>query len=112
METNEDKAREADSCSASSKQQEGADCCSPSPGSGKSWKTVVFVLVIAAAGAVAAHSLLTNGGAGASSCCPAVAGKSCSPEKVCTKDVKSCVDDKAEKSSSCCPKAGTNERKQ
>jgi hypothetical protein len=75
---------------------------------------VVFILVIVAAGAVAAHSLLTNGGAGNTRCgaCPTVAGKSCSPEKVCTKDVKSCVDDKAEKSSSCCPGAGTVERKQ
>lgn len=44
----------------------GSDCCSEIGGGGKawkSWKTAVFVLVLLAAGAVAAHSFLTNGNA-------------------------------------------------
>lgn len=35
-------------------------CCSPSGGK-KSWRTVLFVTVLMLAGAVAAHSVLTNG---------------------------------------------------
>ncbi len=56
MDTNEDKAKQAEACCDSS--QGNADCCSSGSGSGKSWKTAVFVIVILAAGAVAAHSLL------------------------------------------------------
>lgn len=57
MDTNEDKAKQAEACCDSSSQG-NADCCSSGSGSGKSWKTAVFVIVILAAGAVAAHSLL------------------------------------------------------
>ncbi|MHC4159605.1 MAG: hypothetical protein ACYSSO_11070 [Planctomycetota bacterium] len=59
MDTNEDKAKQAEVCCDSSSQGD-ADCCSSGSGSGKSWKTAVFVIVILAAGAVAAHSLLTG----------------------------------------------------
>lgn len=67
MDANEDNGKQAESCCDSSAPDCGVDCCSPSSGSGgKSWKTVVFVVVILLAGAVAAHSLLTKNGETAS----------------------------------------------
>ncbi|MHC4595793.1 MAG: hypothetical protein ACYS9C_03640 [Planctomycetota bacterium] len=62
MDENEDKGKQAESGCDSSAPDCGVDCCSPSAGGGKSWKTVVFVVVILLAGAVAAHSLLTGNG--------------------------------------------------
>jgi len=41
-------------------------CCSSGSGDGKSWKTLVFVVVILLAGGVAAHSLLTRSNEAAS----------------------------------------------
>ena len=55
----------------------GDDCCSP--GDGKTWKTVVFLIVILLAGAVAAHSLMAKGGKGAT--CPV--GSSCAVGSSC-----------------------------
>ncbi|MHC4171976.1 MAG: hypothetical protein ACYTBX_02615 [Planctomycetota bacterium] len=66
MDANEDKEKQAESRCDSSSPSCGVDCCSPSAGGGKSWKTVVFVVVILLAGAVAAHSLLTGNGETAS----------------------------------------------
>ncbi|MBA7610120.1 hypothetical protein ES703_17325 [subsurface metagenome] len=66
MDANEDKGKQAESGCDSSAPGCGVDCCSPSAGGGKSWKTVAFVVVILLAGAVAAHSLLTGNGETAS----------------------------------------------
>ena len=52
-------------------------CCGP--GGKKSWRTVLFIAVLVLAGAVAAHSVLTNGGNGASPC--GGAGGFCSIEQ-------------------------------
>ncbi|MHC4462956.1 MAG: hypothetical protein ACYS6W_09970 [Planctomycetota bacterium] len=63
METNEDKAKQAEAGCDASVPGCGVDCCpTSSGGGGKSWKTAVFVVVILLAGAVAAHSLLTKSG--------------------------------------------------
>lgn len=56
-------------------------CCSSGSGGWKGWKTVVFVVVVLAAGAVAAHSVLTNGKAAAPSCGASAAGSVCSADK-------------------------------
>ena len=65
MDANEDKEKQGEACCEPSRESEG-DCCTPSSGDGKSWKTLVFVVVILLAGGVAAHSLLTRGGGTAS----------------------------------------------
>ena len=41
-------------------------CCTP--GGKKNWRTALFIGVVVLAGAVAAHSVLTNGNKGASTC--------------------------------------------
>jgi len=66
MDENADKGKQAESRCDSSSPSCGVDCCSPSSGGGKNWKTVVFVVVMLLAGAVAAHSLLTRNGETAS----------------------------------------------
>ncbi len=60
MDTNDDNEKQAESCYDSSMPDCGVECCSSSSRNGKTWKTAVFVVVILLAGAVAAHSLLTN----------------------------------------------------
>ncbi len=77
METNEEMPQ----------QNEGGECCSSGSGAWKSLKTALFVLVILAACAVAAHSVLSNGtsspcGGSASGLCPL--NKSCAPSGACT----------------------------
>lgn len=89
METNENMPESVESPGESS--QAGKR---PSLYSAMNWKTVVLFVVILLAGAVAAHSLLTNGrgnttctaGGGSSvwSCCPqASADGGCPPDKRC-----------------------------
>ncbi len=110
METNEDKTQENESCSDSS--ASGGECCASGSSGWKNWKTAVFVLVILAAGAVAAHSLMTNGSrlpcAGNSSgACPF--SKACVLNKASVLDEAEpnevTLDNKANNPSSGCPKA-------
>ncbi|HUS73059.1 MAG TPA: hypothetical protein VMY06_08330 [Sedimentisphaerales bacterium] len=114
METNEGKAQQNESCSDSS--NSGGDCCSSGSVGWKSWKTAIFILVILAAGAVAARSVLTNGN-GASSPCGAKSGcplnMPCGSSEVCGTDEASPSDvtcpfeKKANNPSSDCPKTAT-----
>ncbi|MHC4587297.1 MAG: hypothetical protein ACYS3N_22445, partial [Planctomycetota bacterium] len=60
MDSNEENEKQAESGCDSSVPGCGVDCCSSSSSDGKSWKTVVFAVVILLAVAVAAHSLLTQ----------------------------------------------------
>lgn len=82
----------------------GGDCCSSGSGNWKSWKTVLFILVLLAAGALAAHSVLSNG-----TNSPCVAGvcplnKSCGAVEANPGDVTCPSEKKANNLSSCCPK--------
>lgn len=86
--------------------QQGEVSSEPSqPGSEKSWKTAIFVLVVLAAGAVGAHSVLTNGKA-AGPC-----GIVCSPGKVvgnnpvCNVEKKVCTKEAAALENKTCEKA-------
>lgn len=45
-------------------------CCSPSGGK-KTWRTALFIMVLVLAGAVAAHSVYSNGDDVKPACCPA-----------------------------------------
>ena len=111
METNEDTPQQNEGCYDSS--VSGGDCCSSGSGGWKSWKTAIFILVILAAGALAAHSVLTNGtsspcGGSSVGVCPF--NKPCAPNKACGADEASpgdvtCpLEKKANNPSSCCPK--------
>jgi hypothetical protein len=98
----------------------GGDCCSPGSGGGKSWKTAIFVLVVLAAGAVGAHSVLTNGKAGGP--CSIVCGPggvaannpACTVEKkVCTKEAASALENKTcEKAKQCVKETQCTQSKQ
>ena len=114
MEINEDKTQQNESCNDSS--GSGGDCCSSGSGNWKSWKTVLFILVLLAAGALAAHSVLSNGtnspcGANSAGVCPL--NKACSPTKVCGSDeanpgnVTCPLEKKANNPSSSCPNTET-----
>lgn len=62
----------------------------PQTGGGKNWKTAIFVLVVLAACAVGAHSVLTNGRA-AGPCGIVCSGdKICANKPVCTLEKKAC----------------------
>jgi len=105
METNEDKAQQNENCSDSS--GSGGDCCSSGSGSLKSLKTVIFVLVIIAACALAAHSVLSEGtnspcGAGSAGFCPL--NKSCGATEANPGNVTCPMEQKANNPPSCCPK--------
>ena len=112
MEINEEKTQQNEICNDSS--GSGGDCCSSGSGNWKSWKTAIFILVLLAAGALAAHSVLSNGtnnspcAAGSAGVCPL--NKACSPTKVCGSDeanpgnVTCPLEKKANNPSSCCPK--------
>lgn len=114
MEINEEKTQRNESCNDSS--GSGGDCCSSGSVNWKSWKTVIFILVLLAAGALAAHSVLSNGtnnspcGASPAGVCPL--NKACSSSKVCGAaeanpgDVTCPSEKKANNPSSCCPKTG------
>ncbi|UCC22991.1 MAG: hypothetical protein JSW23_02670 [Planctomycetota bacterium] len=73
-------------------------------GGGKGWKTAIFVIVVLAAGAMAAHSVLTNGKVG-SLCCGSGIGSSVSAaDKVCTGN-PACTGDKSTCQKACCAAA-------
>ena len=57
----------------------GDECCSPGGGQ-RNWRSVLFITAIVLAGAVAAHSVLTNGGRGLLPC-GGGAGGSCAIDK-------------------------------
>jgi hypothetical protein len=94
METNEGMGQQGEGTCGPT-EASGGDCCSPGSGGGKSWKTAIFVLVVLAACAVGAHSVLTNGKAGGP------CGIVCSPDKVaannpaCTIEKKMCTKEAA-----------------
>ncbi len=108
MEINEDKAQQNESCNDSS--GSGGDCCSSGSGNWKSWKTVIFILVLLAAGALAAHSVLSNGtnspcGADSAGFCPL--NKACGVTEANPGNVGNltCPSEKKwNNPSSCCPK--------
>ena len=76
----------------------------PQTGGGKGWKTAIFVLVVLAVGAMAAHSVLTNG-KGASPCCGSwIGGGVCAAEKVCTSN-PACAGQKDACQKACCAAA-------
>lgn len=111
MEINEDNVQQNESCNDSS--DSGSDCCSSGSGNWKSWKTGIFILVLLAAGALAAHSVLSNGsnspcGAGSAGLCPL--SKACSSDKACEGtetspgNVTCPSEKKSETPPSCCPK--------
>ncbi|MHC4364192.1 MAG: hypothetical protein ACYSTJ_01835 [Planctomycetota bacterium] len=85
----------------------GGDCCSPGPGGGKGWKTAIFVLVVLAAGGVAAHSVLTNGNRAA----PCGGGSVCTPDMVsannpaCTVEKKVCTKETSVSENKTCEEA-------
>jgi hypothetical protein len=108
MELNEEKTQQNESCNDSS--GSGGDCCSSGSWNWKSWKTVVFILVLLAAGTLAARSVLSNGtnspscGAGSAGVC--TLNKACESPKT-NPDKATCPSEKkADNSSSCCPKTG------
>ena len=111
METNEEMAQDNERCNDSS--GSGGECCSSGPGGWKSLKTALFVLVILAAGALATHSVLSNGTNNspcAAGLCPL--NKACSSNKACVAteanpgNVTCPSEKKADNPSLCCPKAG------
>jgi len=112
METNEEMTQE-NKCDTNSSGS-GGDCCSSGSGNWKSWRTVVFIIVLLAAGALAAHSVLSKGtnslcGGIAAGLCPL--NKSCSSSNGCelkaagTENAACIIKEKANKPSSCCPNA-------
>ncbi|MHC4544294.1 MAG: hypothetical protein ACYTDW_06225 [Planctomycetota bacterium] len=105
MEINEDKAQQNENCNDSS--GSGGDCCSSGSGNWKSWKTVIFILVLLAAGALAAHSVLSKGtnspcGAGSAGVCPM--NKPCGATEANPGNVTSPSEKKVNNPPSCCPK--------
>ncbi len=105
METNEDKAQQNESCNDSS--GSGGDCCSSGSGNWKSWKTAIFILVLLAACALAAHSVLSNGtnspcGDSSAGFCPL--NKACGVTEANPGNVTCPLEKKANNPSSCCPK--------
>lgn len=111
---NEEKIQQDNSCNDSS--GSNSDCCSSGAGNWKSWRTVVFILVLLAAGVLAAHSVLSNetnssSGAGSAGVCPlnkvCSSGKTCGTNEANPGDVTCLLEKKADNPSSCCPKTGT-----
>ena len=110
METNEEMTQENENNTNSP--DSGGECCSSGSGSWKSLKTALFVLVILAACAVAAHSVLSNGtsspcGGSTSGLCPL--SKFCGTSSPCglkeadTKNATCLIKEKEDTASSCCP---------
>ena len=109
METNEEMNQENENNTNSP--ETGGQCCSSGSGSLKSLKTALFALVILAACAVAAHSVLSNGGSspcgGASGLCPL--SQSCGTSSPCglkateAKNSTCLIKEKANAIPSCCP---------
>jgi hypothetical protein len=109
METNEEMTQENENNTNSP--DSGGECCSPDSGKWKSLKTAVFVLVILAACAVAAHSVLSNGtnspcGGSAAALCPLnkpCASSSCDLKAASSKSTTCLIEEKENTPSSCCP---------
>lgn len=112
METNEEKTQE-NKCDTNSPDS-GGECCSSGSGRYKSLKTALFVLVILAACAVAAHSVLSNGGSSpcggsATGLCPL--SQSCGTSSTCglkaseAENATCIIKEKANTIPSCCPEA-------
>jgi len=102
MEINEDKTQQNENCNDSSGSD--GDCCSSGSWNWKSWKTAIFILVLLAAGALAAHSVLSNGTNSpcAAGVCPL--NKSCGAVEANPGDVTCPSEKKANNPASCCPK--------
>ena len=103
MEINEEKTQQNEICNDSS--GSGGDCCSSGSGSLKSLKTVIFVLVIIAACALAAHSVLSNGTNNspcAAGVCPL--NKTCGATEANPGNVTCPSEQKVNNPPSCCPK--------
>ncbi len=105
MEINEDKTQQNENCNDSSGSD--GDCCSSGSWNWKSWKTVIFILVLLAAGALAARSVLSNGtnspcGAGSAGVCPM--NKPCGATEASPGNLTCPSEKKGNNPSSCCPK--------
>ncbi len=114
METNEEMTQET-KCDTNSPDS-GGECCSSGSGGYKSLKTALFVLVIVAACAVAAHSVLSNGnsspcGGSTSGLCPL--SQSCGSSSACVlkaagaENATCIIKEKANTPPSCCPNVET-----
>ncbi len=103
MEINEEKTQQNEICNDSS--GSGGDCCSSGSGNWKSWKTVLFILVLLAAGALAAHSVLSNGTNSpcAGGVCPL--NKPCGASEASTGNLTCPSEKKVNNPASCCPKS-------
>lgn len=103
MEINEEKTQQNEICNDSS--GSGGDCCSSGSGNWKSWRTALFILVLLAAGALAAHSVLSNGTSNspcAAGVCPL--NKTCGATEANPGNVTCPSEKKADNPSLCCPK--------
>jgi hypothetical protein len=104
METNEGMDQQGEGTHGPT-EASGGESCSSGAGGGKNWKTAIFVLVVLAACAVGAHSVLTNGKA-AGPC-----GIVCSPDKTvgnnpeCTIEKEVCTKEAAVSEEKTCEKA-------
>ncbi len=94
METNEGIGQQGD---VSSEQ--------PRTGSGKSWKTAIFLLVVLAVAAVGAHSVLTNGKAAGPCSIVCGPGKVAADNPGCTVEKKVCTKEAAAWENKTCEKA-------
>jgi hypothetical protein len=110
METNEEMTQENENNTNSP--DSGGECCSSGSGRYKSLKTALFVLAILAACAVAAHSVLSNGGS--SPCGGSTTGlcplsQSCGTSSTCglkasdAENATCIIKEKANTTSPCCP---------
>jgi hypothetical protein len=110
METNEEMTQDNENNTNSP--DSGRECCSSGSGGYKSLKTALFLLVIVAACAVAAHSVLSNGsnspcGGSATGLCPL--SKPCGSSSACGlkaagAENSTCINkEKANTPPSCCP---------
>ncbi|MHC4087375.1 MAG: hypothetical protein ACYSU5_19535 [Planctomycetota bacterium] len=107
MEINEEKTQQNENCNDSSGSD--GDCCSSGSWNWKSWRTALFILVLLAAGALAAtHSVLSNGTNNspcAAGVCPL--NKTCGATEANPGDVTCPSEKKADNPSLCCPKTET-----
>ena len=101
METNEGANRGGE---VSSESQTGGDYRSADSCGWRSWKTLVFVIVLVTAGAMAAHSVLTNGKVGSLCCGSGIGSSACAADKVCTGN-PACTGDKSTCQKACCAAA-------
>ena len=130
MDTNEIKPEQSDNRADLSSEGGDSSCNSGPVGScEKTWKTVIFIIVVALAGTLAAHSMLTSSRCGGGSCggkvmlpcCPAqadVQAAACPSEKsslgaqdtvkvggcpLTREETKACPNSPGAKGPGCCP---------